>query len=209
MPEPRRSRRTSLADARSVRARPPGFGGAATGSSGGAERSCARASCWPAAAGAGRATPPSRRRRGRSGRRRRLAGRCARRAIDLLVAPADRRRPAPRPRRACASSLRVPYRAGRGRSPSASTAGARSTQAAFAVWGVMPTPVGEPYGLDTLRFFALCRLALPRVAHLLADVGALGPRLAQMASASAPTSCSRRSSPSARCAWAPTPTTRP
>ena len=53
--------------------------------------------------------------------------------------------------------------------------------AGFDVWGVMPMPVGEPYGLDTLRFFALCRLALPRVAHLLADVGALGPRLAQMA----------------------------
>jgi hypothetical protein len=48
-------------------------------------------------------------------------------------------------------------------------------------WGVLPAPVGEPFGLDTLRCFALCRLALPRVAHLLADVTALGPRLAQMA----------------------------
>jgi hypothetical protein len=48
-------------------------------------------------------------------------------------------------------------------------------------WGVMPTPVGEPFGLDTLRCFALCRLALPRVDHLLADVTTLGPRLAQMA----------------------------
>jgi hypothetical protein len=48
-------------------------------------------------------------------------------------------------------------------------------------WGIMPAPVGEPFGLDTLRCFALCRLALPRVAHLLADVTALGPRLAQMA----------------------------
>jgi hypothetical protein len=48
-------------------------------------------------------------------------------------------------------------------------------------WGVMPAPVGEPYGVDTLRFFALCRLALPEVAHLVADVTALGPRLAQMA----------------------------
>ncbi|HEY5090120.1 MAG TPA: hypothetical protein VIK30_09125, partial [Polyangia bacterium] len=36
------------------------------------------------------------------------------------------------------------------------------------LWGVMPAPVGEPYGLDTLRFFALCRLALPQVPHLLA-----------------------------------------
>jgi len=52
---------------------------------------------------------------------------------------------------------------------------------ASALWGVMPAPVGEPYGLDTLRFFALCRLALPQVPHLLADVTTLGPRLAQMA----------------------------
>jgi hypothetical protein len=51
----------------------------------------------------------------------------------------------------------------------------------FALWGVLPSPAGEPYGLDTLKLFALCRLSLPRVAHVLADVGALGPRLAQMA----------------------------
>jgi hypothetical protein len=48
-------------------------------------------------------------------------------------------------------------------------------------WGIMPVPVGEPFGLDTLRCFALCRLALPGVPHLLADVATLGPRLAQMA----------------------------
>jgi hypothetical protein len=53
--------------------------------------------------------------------------------------------------------------------------------AAPAPWGVMPAPVGEPCGLDTLRCFALCRLALPQVPHLLADVTTLGPRLAQMA----------------------------
>jgi hypothetical protein len=53
--------------------------------------------------------------------------------------------------------------------------------APFELWGALPSPSGEPYGLDTLRLFALCRLALPRVPHLLADVGALGPRLAQMA----------------------------
>jgi hypothetical protein len=46
--------------------------------------------------------------------------------------------------------------------------------------GLLPAPVGEPYGLDTLRMFALCRLALPGVPHLLADVTTLGPRLAQM-----------------------------
>jgi hypothetical protein len=49
------------------------------------------------------------------------------------------------------------------------------------LWGVMPSPVGEPYGLDALRCFALARLALPEVPHLLSDVAALGPRLAQMA----------------------------
>jgi hypothetical protein len=47
--------------------------------------------------------------------------------------------------------------------------------------GIMPAPVGEAFGLDTLRCFALCRLALPRVPHVLADVTTLGPRLAQMA----------------------------
>jgi hypothetical protein len=49
------------------------------------------------------------------------------------------------------------------------------------LWGLMPTPIGEPYGLDALRCFALCRLALPAVPHVAADVAALGPRLAQMA----------------------------
>jgi len=48
-------------------------------------------------------------------------------------------------------------------------------------FGIMPAPDSEPFGLDTLRCFALCRLALPRVPHLLADVTTLGPRLAQMA----------------------------
>jgi hypothetical protein len=48
------------------------------------------------------------------------------------------------------------------------------------LWGVIPTPEGEPYGLDTLRFTALCRLELARVSHVVADVEALGPRLAQM-----------------------------
>jgi hypothetical protein len=49
------------------------------------------------------------------------------------------------------------------------------------LFGIMPAPVGEPFGLDTLRCFALCRLALPQVGHVLADVTTLGPRLAQMA----------------------------
>lgn len=58
---------------------------------------------------------------------------------------------------------------------------AESASDGSTLWGVMPAPVGEPYGLDTLRFFALCRLALPQAPHLLADVTTLGPRLAQMA----------------------------
>jgi hypothetical protein len=52
--------------------------------------------------------------------------------------------------------------------------------AGLPLWGVVPSPEGEPYGLDTLRFTALCRLELPGVRHVLADVEALGPRLAQM-----------------------------
>ncbi len=76
--------------------------------------------------------------------------------------------------------LRVPYRVGEDDGERLARLG-EIEEAPFDIWGVMPAPVGEPYGLDTLRLFALCRLALPRVAHLLADVGALGPRLAQMA----------------------------
>ena len=46
----------------------------------------------------------------------------------------------------------------------------------------MPAPGGEPFGLDTLRCFALCRLALPaRAAPARRRRRTLGPRLAQMA----------------------------
>jgi len=81
------------------------------------------------------------------------------------------------------SVWRVPYRAGE-------TADARQARldslreqlrSDGAPWGVMPSPVGEPEGLDTLRVVASLRLALPEVAHVLLDVAALGPRLAQMA----------------------------
>jgi hypothetical protein len=48
------------------------------------------------------------------------------------------------------------------------------------LWGVIPTPEGEAYGLDTVRFTAVCRLTLRDVAHVIADVEALGIRLAQM-----------------------------
>jgi hypothetical protein len=46
--------------------------------------------------------------------------------------------------------------------------------------GVIPTPEGEPMGLDTLAVFAEARLTLP-VPHLVADFVRLGHRLAQMA----------------------------
>jgi 2-iminoacetate synthase ThiH len=48
------------------------------------------------------------------------------------------------------------------------------------LWAVIPTPEGEPYGLDTIRFTALCRLELPAATHVVAEVETLGPRLAQM-----------------------------
>ena len=50
-----------------------------------------------------------------------------------------------------------------------------------ALWGVMPTPVGEAEGIDTLRVVAALRLDLPSVPHVVLDVAALGPRLGQMA----------------------------
>ena len=51
----------------------------------------------------------------------------------------------------------------------------------LALWGVLPTPVGEPQGLDTLHLIATLRLELPELPHVVLDVAALGPRLAQMA----------------------------
>ena len=51
----------------------------------------------------------------------------------------------------------------------------------LSLWGVLPTPVGEPQGLDTLHLIATLRLELPEIPHVALDVAALGPRLAQMA----------------------------
>jgi hypothetical protein len=78
--------------------------------------------------------------------------------IDLLVAPADSSHARAAAEAGLRILLRVPYRLGeddRGRLERL----AAIDGAAYDVWGVMPSPVGEPYGLDTLRFFALCRLA--------------------------------------------------
>jgi hypothetical protein len=44
---------------------------------------------------------------------------------------------------------------------------------------VLPAPVGEAQGLDTLQFFAACRLACPGL-HVVVDVELLGPKLGQL-----------------------------
>ena len=46
--------------------------------------------------------------------------------------------------------------------------------------GVIPTPLGEPGGLDTLTVMATCRRDLADVPHVIADFVRLGHRLAQM-----------------------------
>ena len=104
--------------------------------------------------------------------------------IDVLLIAAEGGRGARPAQRAAATGLRVvlrlPYQLGESDAERLDRLAAIDA-AGFGVWGVLPAPAGEPYGLDTLRLYALCRLALPEVPHLLADVGALGPRLAQMA----------------------------
>ena len=74
---------------------------------------------------------------------------------------------------------RVPYRSGEGEATRLDRLRALAASG-LELWGVLPTPEGEPYGLDTVRFTALCRLHLPSVPHVVADVERLGPRLAQM-----------------------------
>jgi hypothetical protein len=99
---------------------------------------------------------------------------------DVLVAGQD---PA-LAREAAAAGLRVIWRLpfAAGETDAERLARLTAVEAlAPSLWGLLPAPVGEPYGLDALRFFALCRLAVPSVGHLLADVTTLGPRLAQMA----------------------------
>lgn len=80
------------------------------------------------------------------------------------------------------SIWRLPYRSGEPAETRQARVQALREQVGSegAPWGVMPTPVGEPEGLDTLRLVATVRLELSQV-HLLLDVAALGPRLAQMA----------------------------
>jgi hypothetical protein len=44
---------------------------------------------------------------------------------------------------------------------------------------IVPTPVGEAQGLDTVGFFAACRMALPS-AHIVVDLELLGHKLGQL-----------------------------
>lgn len=45
--------------------------------------------------------------------------------------------------------------------------------------GIVPSPEGEAQGLDTIQFFAACRLACPS-AHVLVDLELLGHKLGQL-----------------------------
>jgi hypothetical protein len=74
---------------------------------------------------------------------------------------------------------RVPFRSGEGERERVARLRALGA-AGLPLWGVVPTPAGEPYGLDTVRFTALCRLELTAAPHVVAEVETLGPRLAQM-----------------------------
>lgn len=56
----------------------------------------------------------------------------------------------------------------------------RALSQGLTLHGVLPTPIGEAFGLDTLMFFAQCRTQLD-VPHVVADFARLGHRLAQMA----------------------------
>ena len=89
-------------------------------------------------------------------------------------------------RQAAEASLRVfwrlPYRAGE---PAELRAERLSTVKSLlrgdvVLAGVVPTPEGEPMGLDSLAVFAEVRLGLPSVPHVVADFVRLGHRLAQM-----------------------------
>jgi len=82
------------------------------------------------------------------------------------------------------SLWRLPFREGeapRERRARLDELGALARRGDLGLWGVLPTPVGEPHGLDTLHLVATLRLELPEIAHVVLDVAALGPRLSQMA----------------------------
>ena len=114
-----------------------------------------------------------------------LGGFAAARAagVGLLVGAGDRAVHAEAHAQQARSLWRLPFRAG-------ATARERHAEldrlrqvvgAGLPIWGVMPTPDGEPQGLDALHLVATLRLELPEIPHVVLDVAALGPRLAQMA----------------------------
>jgi hypothetical protein len=45
--------------------------------------------------------------------------------------------------------------------------------------GILPTPVGEAQGLDTLQFFAACRVTCP-ASHVVVDLDVFGHKLGQL-----------------------------
>jgi hypothetical protein len=77
--------------------------------------------------------------------------------------------------------VRLPYRAGESEAERLGRLDelAAAIAGGLAVDGVLPTPEGEPLGLDTVRFVALARMHLP-VPHVVVDFSRLGHRLAQM-----------------------------
>jgi hypothetical protein len=103
----------------------------------------------------------------------------AREAGATVLVGADAKAIAEAARAGARVVARVPFRSGEGEGDRRGRLRALAA-AGLGLWGAIPTPEGEPYGLDTLRFTALCRLELPGVPHVVADVEALGPRLAQM-----------------------------
>lgn len=68
---------------------------------------------------------------------------------------------------------------GREGTENSSAPSSASASSIASIEGVVPIPVGEAQGLDTLAFFAACRLACPR-AHLVANLNLLGLKLGQL-----------------------------
>jgi hypothetical protein len=103
--------------------------------------------------------------------------------VGLLVGGGDRELHAAAHASQARSLWRLPYRSGE--SPLERRKQFETLRSLVAsglpIWGVLPTPEGEPTGLDTLHLIASLRLDVPEVPHVVLDVAALGPRLAQMA----------------------------
>lgn len=74
-----------------------------------------------------------------------------------------------------ADFVRVPYTFGE---PEAARHG-RLAALSVVKLPILPTPVGEPQGLDTIAFFAACRSVFP-AAHIVVDLELLGHKLGQL-----------------------------